>query len=169
MTIFQIPDAAQMIRSDLPAFVKSKNLLPEIDNLFHKACKPENISDRDRSNVDFAARVWLYASLVDAAQNDRDYPAEKNDCKKEWENAVRFLKFELNKRRLFSSVLINDVNGLCERGAASLKVLGTDAGGAALSNWVRTNGESLSDLYDSLITLEKRLLDAAEKAKPWQS
>ena len=169
MTIFQIPDTVQMVRNDLPMFVKSKNLLPEIDNLFLKASKPENITDRDRSNTDFAARVWLYASLVDAAQNDRDYPADRNDCKKEWDNAVRFLKFELNKRKLFSGVLINDVIGICERGAASLKVLGTDVGGAALSTWVRSNGESLSDLYDSLITLEKRLHDAAEKAKPWQN
>ncbi len=168
MTIFQLPDAAAMIREELPMFVKNKNLLPEIDNLFHKACKTENLSARDSVDLAFPSKVWLYASLVDAAQNDRDYPAEKINCKKEWENAVRFLKYELNKRKLFSGVLINDVIGICERGADSLKVLGTETGGAALSSWVRQNGESLSDLYDTLITLEKRLHDAAEKAKPWQ-
>ena len=169
MTVFQLPETIQSIQSDLPQLVKNKTLLTEIDNYFYKAYKQEQLTERDRSSMELAPKIWLYACLVDAAQNDRDYPASKYRCEREWENAVRFLKFELNKRRLFSGVLMNDVMGLCERGAASLKAVGAGACGPALSEWVRQNGESLSDLYDTLISLEKRLLDAAEKAKPWQS
>lgn len=168
MTIFQIPSVVEAIRNDLPQFVKNKSLLPEIDNYFYKAYKQEMLTERDRFSMELAPKIWLYACLVDAAQNDREYPAGEYQCDKEWDAAVRFLKYELNKRRLFSGILMNDVQGLCERGAASLKSVGTGACGPALSNWVREHNESLSDLYDMLLSLEKRLLAAAEKAKPWQ-
>ena len=169
MTVFQISSVVETVQNELPQFVKNKSLLPEIDNYFYKAYKQEQLTDRDRASMELAPKIWLYACLVDAAQNDSAYPAEKYQCEKEWEAAVRFLKYELGKRKLFSGILMNDVMGLCERGAASLKSVGAGACGPGLSIWVRDHDESLSDLYDSLISLEKRLLDAAEKAKPWQS
>ena len=44
MTIFQLPAVTQTIQTELPKSVKSKTLLNEIDNLFFKAYKPENLS-----------------------------------------------------------------------------------------------------------------------------
>lgn len=169
MTIFQLPAVTQTIQTELPKSVKSKTLLNEIDNLFFKAYKPENLSERDRCDEAFAASVWLYASLADAALNDTQYAAAKYGCDKEWDNAVRWLKFELSKRKFFSSILVHDVYGLCERGAESLKVLNNQSCGGMITDWVRANGESLTVFYDNIYSLEKRLHKAAEVAKAWQS
>ena len=168
MTIFQLPTVTQTIQTELPKSVKNKTLLTEIDNLFFKAYKEDNISARDRSDNVLAASVWLYASLADAALNDTDYAAAKYGCEKEWDSAVRWLKFELNKRKFLSSVLVHDVYGLCERGAKSLKVLSAESCGRSISEWVRANGESLTVFYDNIYALEKRLHKAAEVAKAWQ-
>ena len=169
MTFFQLPSVAQTIQTELPKSVKNKTLLTEIDNLFFKAYKADNISERDRVDADFSANVWLYAALVDAALNDTAYPAEKYGCGKEWDAAARFLKFELNKRKFLSSVLVHDVYGLCERAVASLKVLSADSCGGVISDWVRSNGESLTVFYDNIYDLEKHLKKASEIAKAWQS
>lgn len=169
MTFFQLPSVAQTIQTELPKSVKNKTLLTEIDNLFFKAYKADNISERDRVDADFSANVWLYAALVDAALNDTAYPAEKYGCDKEWDAAARFLKFELNKRKFLSSVLVHDVYGLCERAVASLKVLSADSCGGVISDWVRSNGESLTAFYDNIYDLEKHLKKASEIAKAWQS
>lgn len=168
MTFFQLPSVMQTVQTELPTSVKNKTLLTEIDNLFFKAYKADNISQRDRTDADFAARVWLYAALVDAALNDTAYPAEKYGCEEEWEAAARFLKFELNKRKFLSSVLVHDVLGLCERASASLKVLSADSCGGVISDWVRSNGESLTVFYDIIYELDKHLKKASEVAKAWQ-
>ena len=150
MTFFQLPSVLQKIQTELPKSVKNKSLFTEIDNLFFKAYKAENISARDRSDADFAASVWMYAALLDAALIDTEYPAAKYGCEKEWEAAARWLKFELNKRKFLQAVFVHDVYGLCERAIASLKVLSADSCGGVISDWVRSNGESLTVFYDNI-------------------
>lgn len=168
MTIFQIPSVKQTIQKIIPQSVKKKTLLTEIDNMFYKAYKAENLSARDRSDPSFAASVWLYASLADAALNDTPYAASNYGCEKEWDNAVRWLKFEMGKRKWFSSVLLHDVYGICERAAQSLKVLNAASCGGTITDWVRSNGESLTVFYDNIHSLETRLYKAAEVAKAWR-
>lgn len=168
MTIFQIPSAKQAIQSTIPQSVKKKTLLTEIDNLFYKAYKSENLTNRDKTDPHFAASVWLYASLADAALNETPYAAEHYGCEKEWEQAVRWLKFEMGKRKFFSSVLIHDVCDICERGAKSLQVLNAASCGAPITDYVRANGESLTVFYDNIHSLEDRLYKAAELAKPYR-
>lgn len=169
MTIFQVPNVIQTIQTVIPQSVKKKTLLTEIDNLFFKAYKEENISARDRSDMSLAASVWLYASLVDAALNDTPYAAEKYGCEKEWDFAVRWLKFEMNRRKFLSSVLIHDVYDICERGAASLKIMTTQCYGTLITDFVRSGGESLTVFYDNIYALGNRLHKAADVAKAWRN
>lgn len=169
MTLFQIPGVMEIIRNDLSAKVKDKSLIQTMEEAFYRAYKPEYHTSNDVGNKVFMDSVWLYTSLLDAALNDKAYNAAKYDCEKEWDNAVRWLKFELGKRKMFTGKMIYDVAKLTDMAAASVDCLKPNSCGQNLTDWVQKNGESLTDFYELLVDLKKRLTAAAEKYKQLQA
>ncbi len=168
MTLYQIPGIMNLIQTELPANVKSKSLETNMENLFITTYKQEYLTDKQRSSEETVDRIWLYATLLDAALNDKSYPAAKYNCASEWENAVRFLKFELNRRKFLSATMIHDVAKLCSMAASSMDCLNAASCGQSLVGWVRKYGESLTDLYEIINDLKRRLNDTAETYQKYQ-
>lgn len=168
MTLYQIPGIMKLIQEELPADVKSKKLEQKIENLFVTTYKQEYITEKQRSSEETVDRIWLYASLIDAALNEKSYPAQKYDCASAWDSAVRFLKFELNKRKFLSATMIHDVSKLCSMAASSMDCLNAASCGQSLVGWVKKYGESLTDLYEILNELKRRLNDTAETYQKYQ-
>lgn len=169
MTLFQLPGIMEIMRTDLSAQVKDKILLTKMEELFYRAYKQEYLTSADFGNQVFTDSIWLYTALMDAALNEKAYPAARFGIEKEWENAVRWLKFELGKRKMFSGKLIYDVAKLCDMATSSLECLNPGSCGKNLAQWVQQNGESLTDLYEELGGLKKRLAAATEKYKQLQA
>lgn len=169
MTLYQIPGIMNLIRTELPADVKDKSLVTKMENLFITSFKQEYLTDTQRNSEELVDRIWLYASLLDAALSKKaKYAPEKYDCEKEWEPAVRWLKFELNKKKLLSGVMIHDVAKLCSMASASMDCLDPDSCGQSLVGWVQKYGESLTDLYAVTIEVKRHLDELAETFEKYQ-
>ena len=169
MTLFQIPGIMNLIRTEIPQDVKEKNLVEKIENVFVTSYKQEYLTEKQRSSEELVDRIWLYASLIDAALSKKArYRPEKYGCEKEWELAVRWLKFELNKRKLLSGVMIHDVSRLCSMASDSLDCLNPDSCGQSLVGWVRKYNESLTDLYEAVLEVRQHLDELAEAYEKYQ-
>ena len=142
MTPLEIPAVQYFIRDDVTSFVEMDVLYQNIEQCFAKALNQQYLSPENRESGDFAATVWMYAAMVDAAVNEREYPAAKNNCEAEWENAVRWLKKELGKKKFLTGKLIYNVPKLCMDAAAALRCLDADSCGAPLIAWVRESADS---------------------------
>ncbi|MBR3448429.1 MAG: hypothetical protein IKH27_11565 [Oscillospiraceae bacterium] len=169
MTLYQIPGVKEMIRSELPYDVKKKSLIQKMDDLFATSYKQTYMTDTHRNSTDLVDRIWLYASLIDAALSEKTkYAPEKYGCKNEWEMTVRWLRFELRQRKLLSGRMIHDVAGLCSKAADSLDCLKPESCGQSLVDWIRKNGESLTELYEIVSDLRFRLKNLAETYGKYQ-
>ncbi len=169
MTLYQIPGIMELIRNELPGDVRQKSLVQKMENLFVTSYNQSYLTDSHRNSTDLVDRVWLYASLIDAALSEKTkYMPERYGCKNEWDTAVRWLKFELRQKKLFSGRMIHDVAGLCSRASASLDCLKPESCGQSLVGWIRKNGESLTDLYEIVSDLRFRLGELAETYQRYQ-
>lgn len=169
MTLYQIPGVKEMIQNELPYDVRKKNLIQKMDDLFATSYNQAYMTERQKNSTELVDRIWLYASLIDAALSEKaKYVPEKYGCKNEWEMTVRWLKFELRQRKLLSGRMIYDVSGLCSKAAASLECLKPESCGQSLVDWIRKNGESLTELYEIVSDLRFRLKDLAETYGKYQ-
>lgn len=169
MTLYQIPGIMELIRNELPNDVKKKGLIEKMENLFVTTYKQTYMTDTHRNSTELVDRIWLYASLIDAALSEKGkYAPEKYGCKNEWESAVRWLKFELPQRKLLSGRMIHDVADLCGKAAGSLDCLKPESCGQSLVDWTRKNGESLTELYEIVSDLRFRLNNLAETYQKYQ-
>ncbi len=168
MTLFQIPGVMKLIRTEIPSDVKEKKLIEKMDNLFITSYKPEYVTEAKRGSEELVDRIWLYASLIDDALSDTVcYNAEKYHCEDEWNTAVRWLKFELPKKRFFGG-MVYDVSKLCTLASASLDCLNPESCGQSLVGWIQKNGESLTDFYAVISDLKVRLDEIAELYERYQ-
>lgn len=163
MTPLEIPAMQYYLRDDITSFVDMDTLYQNMEQTFAKALNQQYLAPENREGGDFAATVWLYAAMVDAAVSDKDYPAAKYECEAEWENAVKWLKKELGKKKFLTGKLIYNVPKLCMDAAASLRCMDSDSCGGQLIAWVRESGGSLTDLFESSQILGDRLHKTADK------
>lgn len=163
MTPLEIPAVQYFIRDDVTSFVDMNTLYANIEQAFAKAINQQYLAPDQRESGDFAATVWMYATMVESAVSERDLPADKYECGAEWENAVRWLRKELGKKKFLTGKLVYNVPKLCADAAASLRCLDADSCGASLIAWVRESGGSLTDLFESTHILDERLHKAADK------
>ena len=169
MTFFQLPGIMELIRAELPKDVREKALIKKMENLFVTSYKPEYLTETQQRSGELAARILLYAGLLDAALSKKaKYVPEKYGCEKEWEPAVRWLKFELTRTKLFSGIMIHNVSKLCSLAYDSLQCVNPDSCGQALVSWAKQNGESLTDLYDIIIGIGQHLKELTEYYERYQ-
>ena len=168
MTLYQIPGIMKLIQTEIPTDVKEKKLVEKMENLFVTSYKPEYLTDAKRTSEELVDRIWLYASLIDDALSDKiHYNAAKYGCDTEWDSAIRWLKFELSKKRLFGG-MIHNVSKLCSLASASLDCLNPEACGQSLVGWIQKNGESLTDFYEIISDLRVRLDELSEFYERYQ-
>ncbi len=169
MTLYQIPGIMEIIRNELLTDVRAKTLVTKMENSLATCCTPEYLTDTQKHSEELVDRVWLYSSLIDAALSKNvKYEPKKYGCEKEWFITVRWLKVELHKRKFIFGYMIHNVSKLCEMASGALLCLKPDLCGQSLSGWVRKNGESLTDFYETVAILRKRLLDLIDFYQRYQ-
>ena len=169
MTLYQIPGIMNLIQTELPADVREKALVTKMENLFVTSYKQEYLTETQKQSEDLVDRIWLYASLLDAAlSKNTKYSPEKYGCETEWDTAVRWLTFELKKTKLLSGVMVHDVAKLCSMASDSLLCLNPESCGQSLVGWVQKYDESLTDLYEIIIEVKHHLDALAETYEKYQ-
>ena len=169
MTLYQIPGIMKLIKTELPEDVREKDLITKMENLFITSYKQEYLTETQKNSEELVDRVWLYASLVDAALHKKSkYAPEKYGCEEEWNAAVRWLNFELRRRKLLIGRMVHNVSKLCEKAAGSLDCLKPESCGQSLVGWVQKYDESLSDLYDTVFAMKRRLEELADTYMRYQ-
>lgn len=164
MTPLSFPTVQALLKNEVQSYADMNVLLQNAEQQFAKALNQQYLSPEERDNGEFAAAVWMYACMVDAAINEKDYPAAKYDCEKEWETAVKKLSTELRKKKFITGKPIHNVPKICVDAAAALRCLDAENCGKEVIAWVRESGDSLTELFESVHLLDKRLHKASEKS-----
>ena len=71
MTLYQIPGVKEMIQNELPYDVRKKNLIQKMDDLFATSYNQAYMTERQKNSTELVDRIWLYASLIDAALSEK--------------------------------------------------------------------------------------------------
>ena len=148
--------------NELPLYVSNKNLVVTMEGVFSKAGQQQYMTPENRADGRFAASVWTLVTLLDAVIGNKTYPAEKYGLDKEWDTAVRFLKFELKKKKFLSGQPVYDLPKLGNEALAALQCLDANSCGAELVKIVREKDGSMTDLFEAqhdLTTRIKKLTD----------
>lgn len=169
MTLYQIPGVMKIIENELMTDVKERTLVTKMENALVTCCTPEYLSDTQKHSEELVDRVWLYSSLLDAALSKNvKYEPEKYGCENEWDTTVHWLKNELHKRKFIFGFMIHDVSKLCSMASGALQCLNPDLCGQSLVGWIQKYGESLTDLYETVADMRRRLTNLADTYQRYQ-
>lgn len=163
MTPLSNSSVQEYVRGQLPGLTETDQLYDHAEQIIDRAINQQYLTPEQRDGGDFAALVWMYTALIDAAQNNTDFEAADYGCDKEWENAVKWMKKELGKKKFVSGKPVHNLALLFNNAAAALRCLDTDSCGRQLIEWVQHSGGSLSDFFDSVHNLGDNLRKEAEK------
>ena len=162
MNLFDLELVREYVTNELQLYVNNKSLVVTMEGVFSKAAQQQYVTPENRADGKFAASVWVLVTLLDAAIGGKSYPAEKYGIDMEWESAVRFLKFELKKRKFLSGQPVYDLPKIGNEALDALQCLDANSCGAELVKIVREKDGSMTDLFEAqhdLTTRIKKLTD----------
>ena len=157
MNLFDIDDVRDYVANELTMYVNNKSLISAMEGAFSKAAQQQYLTPENRADKRFAASIWALVSLLDAAVCNKSYPADKYGLDKEWDSAVKFLRFELKKRKFLSGQPIVDLPKFGSEAYEALRCLDADSAGAGLVAAVRDRGGSMTDLFEAQHDLQMKM------------
>lgn len=171
MNLFDLELVREYVTTELQLYVNNKTLVTTMEGIFDKAAQQQYMTPENRADARFAASVWALVALLDEAVSNKSYPAAKYGIDKEWDTAVRFLKFELKKKKFLSGQPIYDLPKIGNEAQAALQCLDANSCGAGLIQIVRENDGSMTDLFDAqhdLMQRIKKLTETNGLLEAWQ-
>ena len=157
MNLFDLELIRDYVTNELPLYVSNKSLVVTMEGVFSKAGQQQYVTPENRADGRFAATVWALVTLFDEAVSNKHYPAEKYGIDKEWDSAVRFLIFELKKKKFLSGKPVYSLPKLGNDALTALQCLDASSCGAELVRIVREKGGSMTDLFDAQQELTTRI------------